>query len=411
MQRKTSNRLMVIAAALAAAGIGSAARADLTSFTPGDLVVLDGTSQAEDTGTVPAVLLEYTPSGTLVGQLTVPSTTSGTTNALTLDNASAASHEGVLTLSENGQWLTFAGYDAPAGSTAATNDGTGTIAEINLFAPTLSVNTTTTIANETGASGTNVRAATTIDGNEFWVAQSHASASPNPGGLTYISGTGASATPTSLGDTLDPRDLAILGGSNPSTGVLVAGSGSSSFDGFGGSGHGVYGLTGSGGGVPTTTPISGTQINSDATDGSGLIFTNEPGDANSYHGYNTLFVAGNTSAVNGFIEKYEYNGTQFLAVGSIVDTTGTVDPVGLTTQLDPTTGNVDIFYTEPNGIYELNTPNVATSGFISSTSTLVVSAPSDSAFYGIANVPEPTTVGLVAVSAVGLLARRRSRKA
>jgi len=114
MQRKFSKRLGILAAAVAAAGISSAVRADITSFTPGDLVVLDGTSHAEDSGTVPALLLEYTPSGSLVGQLTVPSSTSGLNNPLTLNNAGgiSISHEGVLTLSENGQWLAFDGYDA-----------------------------------------------------------------------------------------------------------------------------------------------------------------------------------------------------------------------------------------------------------------------------------------------------------
>jgi hypothetical protein len=392
MQRKFSKRLGILAAAVAAAGISSAVRADITSFTPGDLVVLDGTSQAEDSGTVPALLLEYTPSGSLVGQLTVPSSTSGLNNPLTLNNAGgiSISHEGVLTLSENGQSLT-----------------TGTVAEVGQNAV---LDTSTTIA--TG--GQNVRAATTIDGNEYYVAMSHGTSTSGPGGLSYISGIGASATVTNLGGTLDPRALAVLGGANPSTGVLVAGSGSSSFAGFGGTGHGVYGLTASGGGLPTATPIAGSQINGDASDGNDDIFTNEPGNTNSYHGYNTLFIAANTSGVAGFIEKYEFNGTAFEPVGSIVDTFSTVLPIGLTTQLDSSTGNVDVFYTEPTGIYELNTPNSATAGFISSTSSLVAGAPSDSAFYGISNapaVPEPATLSIVAIGTVGLLARRRRSRA
>jgi hypothetical protein len=409
MQRKFSKRLGILAAAVAAAGISSAVRADITSFTPGDLVVLDGTSQAEDSGTVPALLLEYTPSGSLVGQLTVPSSTSGLNNPLTLNNAGgiSISHEGVLTLSENGQWLAFDGYDAGPGSTAGTSLTTGTVAEVGQNAV---LDTSTTIA--TG--GQNVRAATTIDGNEYYVAMSHGTSTSGPGGLSYISGIGASATVTNLGGTLDPRALAVLGGANPSTGVLVAGSGSSSFAGFGGTGHGVYGLTASGGGLPTATPIAGSQINGDASDGNDDIFTNEPGNTNSYHGYNTLFIAANTSGVAGFIEKYEFNGTAFEPVGSIVDTFSTVLPIGLTTQLDSSTGNVDVFYTEPTGIYELNTPNSATAGFISSTSSLVAGAPSDSAFYGISNapaVPEPATLSIVAIGTVGLLARRRRSRA
>jgi hypothetical protein len=403
---------MILAVAVGAGA--KVAMADLPGgvFTPGDIVVVQGgdavNTQTNDTGTVPGYLDEYTPTGTLVGQVALPTATSGSNNPLSIINANGFEHEGLLTLSESGSLLSFAGYDGAPGTTAFSSYN-GTVGTIGNSTSTL--NTSTTLA--TG--GQSVRAATTIDGNEFYVALSHGSATGGPGGLNYISGSGASATDTNLGGTLDPRSVVILGGASPSTGVLVSGSGSSSFSGFGGTGHSTYGLTGSGGGLPTATPISGSQIAADASDGSDVIFDNEPGNTHSYHGYNTMYLSGNTSATTGFVEKYTYNGTNFTIDGSTVLTTTTddQDPVGITVQKDASTGNIDVFYTLLGGIYELNTPDNSTSGFSSTTSSLIVASPTGSDFYGIANapvaVPEPASISLIAIGAGGLLARRRRK--
>jgi hypothetical protein len=393
--------------AIAAGSVVIAPKAQaLTNFTPGDLVVLQGgdsvNTQTVDTGTVPAYLDEYSITGTLEGQVPISDTGA---NALTLDNIGSFNHEGVLTLSENHQLLTFEGYNGAAGTTTASNYATGTIGTIGNSTSTL--NTTTTFADDNQT----VRAATTIDGNEFWVALAHG-LTTSAGGLNYISGTGPTASQTVLGGLLDARSTVILGGSNLSTAVLVSGSGSSSFEGFGGTGHGVFGLTGSSG-PPTTSSISGSQINNDASDGSDMVFTNEPGDSNSYHGYNTMYLSGNTSAVAGFVEKYSYNGTVFAADGPVVDTVGSVDPIGITTMIDPSTGNVDVFYTEPTGIYELTAPDNSTETFNAAAATLVVANPTGAAFYGIANapvaVPEPASISLLALGGSALLMRKRRR--
>src|SRR5579872_7226359 len=142
-------------AALAALGaystpdIDSMARADtlISSFTPGDLVVLRGGDAANPTtagtATVGAYLDEYTPGGVYVGTIDVPQSASGSNNPLTITNG-AGSHEGILTLSANGNWLTFGGYEtAPTTDLSGANISNDTIAEISQNASTLNTSTVT----------------------------------------------------------------------------------------------------------------------------------------------------------------------------------------------------------------------------------------------------------------------------
>jgi hypothetical protein len=93
------------------------------AFTPGDVVVYrTGTGSAALSSASTAVFLdEYTPSGTLVQSIALPTTTSGSNNPLTASGS--ATSEGELTLSSNGQNLLLTGYDATTGvaSIASTN--------------------------------------------------------------------------------------------------------------------------------------------------------------------------------------------------------------------------------------------------------------------------------------------------
>src|SRR5580692_8935872 len=93
-------------------------RALLTAFTAGDLAVVQvgatGTTTAlGDTGT--AVFIdEYSPSGTLVQQIALPTTaTPGGNQALVLGDST---NEGELNLSTDGQDLLLTGYDTTVGS-------------------------------------------------------------------------------------------------------------------------------------------------------------------------------------------------------------------------------------------------------------------------------------------------------
>jgi hypothetical protein len=168
---------MLITAAVVAA-VSSVVHADtaITAFTPGDLVVLRGgdsanpntTTSPDANGLVPTYLDEYTTSGAYVGTLAVP--------GVLTTGQNASSHEGNLNLSEDGHWLTLAGYDATqfsAGSTPQPGNGSENvvISEVSNAASTL--NSSTVILGTPGGStttdlsntGINAHGVVSVDGN------------------------------------------------------------------------------------------------------------------------------------------------------------------------------------------------------------------------------------------------------
>jgi fibronectin-binding autotransporter adhesin len=348
----------------------STARADtlISSFTPGDLVVLrggDATNQAGGaTETIGAYLDEYTPDGVYQGTIDMPQSAVGSNNPLTITNG-PGNHEGILTLSANGNWLTFGGYD-----TAPTTDPSGagisniTLGEISQNASTLNTSTLESPAT--------VRASVTVDGNEFWVS--------NSPGLQYINGTGSNATDTTLSQLYNTRALQTVNS------TLITGSGSSSLG-----THGVWQL-GSSGSLPTGGTPSKTLLTSGIQqDGTDFVFADEPGDSLSsslYEGmYNVLYSVGGASG-SSTINKYEYNGSAFVLLNSETPVAGGGDIlIGVTDIVSG--GNVNLFYTDNSGIYRIVDANNADSALPNDGSLLNGdSAPSNEFFYGIAQAPK-----------------------
>jgi hypothetical protein len=383
----------VALAAMVVLGGYSAAWADtpITSFTPGDIVLLRGGDPTNPstgtTVTLGAYLDEYTPAGVYQGTIGVPQATSGSNNPLTITSG-PGSHEGILTLSDNGQWLTFGGYDtAPTSSSSGAGVSQVTVGEIGSTAASL--NTSTLMSANT------IRAGTTVDGNEFWIS--------NSPGVQYVSGTGGSSTDTTLNSTYNTRALATVNS------TLVAGSGSASLG-----THGIWQL-GTSGTLPTTSIPSITLL-SGATpqDGTDFIFADQPNDAlssNLYQGkYNVLYSVGGASG-SATINKYEYNGSTFTLLNSKTPVAGGGDTlIGVTDIINGS--NSDLYYTDNGGLYELVDSNNASSPLPNS-GALLTAAPTGQDFYGVAvapvAVPEPGSIGLLAAAAgiSGLLSRRR----
>ena len=168
MSGRGTRRALVLLVTVASV-LSCAAQASATSFTPGDVMVErddNGGVEALTSSATPVYLDEFEPTGGFVTALALPTSASGSNEPL-LDSGSATS-DGELTLSENGQCVVMAGYDAPLGTEHITesNDKTDprTIAVINGSGE---INTTTALTNF--ANEGNTRGATSSECKKLWV--------------------------------------------------------------------------------------------------------------------------------------------------------------------------------------------------------------------------------------------------
>ncbi len=141
-----------------------------TAFTPGNIVIYrvgDGAGSLVNTGS--AVFLdEFTPAGTLVQSVALPTTISGANKRLIASGT--ATSEGALTRATDGSCLLLTGYDADLGGGTSLSGTTS--ASVNRVVGVVyadgTVNTTTALTDFT--SGNNPRSATSTNGTDIWVA-------------------------------------------------------------------------------------------------------------------------------------------------------------------------------------------------------------------------------------------------
>ena len=391
----------------------------ISSFTPGDLVVIrTGDSTIADTptftGEAAVYLDEYTPAGTYVGTVNV-----ALNGPQRLDTARRRGFRARRPAESVDQWpmdllrriqcrrtLRPARPPTPMHLLASWRVRSSTTAA--------SLNTSTVVSSYgAGSANPYIRGATTIDGNEFWTFGKYpSSGATSNGGLAYVAGTGPSATTTTVEGFADWRNVVIANNQ------LYGGTGSSSVG-----NHGPYQIST---GLPTTnlgnSLSNNTQLGSypGGQSASALALLNLPADPNSQNGLNVLYTIGDQNTPG--ITKYYFNGSTWVNQTNIGlnSTNNIVNPTGLIAVQDPSNPNwVDITVSGTNGIYTYvdksgyNGAIPSASGYASPAFTNIVANATFDQFRGVATVPtpEPSTFVLAGLGILGVLVARFRCKA
>jgi MYXO-CTERM domain-containing protein len=319
-----------------------------------------------------------------------PSAVAGSNRALTIQQTAAA--EGGLSLSANGQYFTFGGYNSATNGTTSTGTTERVIGRLDLAG---NVDTTTAIATGAPFGGTSnaIRNVTTVDGSEYWIVSSAQGIRH-----TIHGGTTTTQIATANGRRVEVFDE--VGGSNQlyfsaqTTTVPL---------------HGV-GTVGTG--TPNTGPQTITKL--PGMPGSNPAPTPTPSPYDYWFAdATTLYVADDQTVANGGgIQKWIYDSVD--AQWEIQFTLNTTNYRGLTgvvigsdVVLFATTAFSTTAGAGANQLVAFNDTLTNTTK-TSVVQTLLETSSATSNFRGLDAMPIPEPGGL-AVLAVGLLALRRRR--
>jgi hypothetical protein len=343
---------------------------------PGDLVIYrvgDGTAPITNTSATAVFLDEYSPSGALVQSIAVPFT--GTSALTAVGNATT---EGVISRSQDGSTLIFTGYRKNAGGTSPAGD---TYAVTPRVIGTLTVagapDTTTSLTNDNGSTTANtIRSATSVNGSAgspLWVSTSSR--------ISYdSSGLGSSAGTTQI-DGRNSRQV------NLADNTLYASNGSTS----------ITSKVQSYGNLPTGATSPTAVISRTLNDAVNGFYVADISSTQA--GSDTIYAL---STVENLLLKYSFNGTNWIAGGSI-SAGGAQNITGLVSG-----SNVTLYATSGTSLLTL-TDSSGFGGTLAGTLASLATAANNTAFRGIglfepAAVPEAGAfllVGLVGLALSG----------
>lgn len=383
---------------MAVIAVVSALQVHAAPITPGNIVVFragSGTNALNSTTGNDVILDERTPSGSLVQSIAITATGAGTK----LITAGAATAEGALSISPDGRWVSFGGYNTTVGGTVNLPGSATTGTSPTLISRSIGILDTTSGNFTLASTGTwynagAIRTVASSDGDKFWTAGS------NTGILygTVSGGTGSIVNSSAAGTNLrvlgqfgSDLYLSTASGTLPTVGLL-----------------GGNPLSGT---VPTANlaiPNIPRQGGSPVTSRYGFVFL----DTNpSVPGIDTMYTV-DDSISSGGLWKYSLDLTgTWNAAGSITALTGALR--GLAGGVSGT--NVQLFMTgSANTLWSFIDTGAASSvlsGTLGTAFTSIATAAANTAFRGVVlvPVPEPGMTALLGGGAVGLgvLWRRR----
>lgn len=346
------------------------------NFTPGNIVVLRAGTGVAPLGTNLAVRIfldEYTPAGTLVTSTPMPATTVGA-NKKFMQNGSD-NVEGLLSMSELGNYLILGGYDQAEGTTWSTAAAPGVCAKVdNARLISTSDTFTRATANDPYGLGSSFRGITSSDGQQFWLSGLGLSTS---GGIFYsVAGSG---TATQIANTpiFSTRAIRVYDEK-----LYV-----SAFNGA------IRFATVGTGAPPTAGPQTLVSVVVPPIQSMEFVLL----DASpTVPGYDLLYLASMGGTAGIF--KYSFNGTVWTARGNLTTNfTG-----GLNARFNCNGDDVDLFITAFSGgttrsnlaqLYKFtdvaayNADITGNGTALSAAGTLIATAPTNTAFGGVAFTP------------------------
>jgi uncharacterized repeat protein (TIGR01451 family) len=264
-------------------------------FTPGNLVVYrvgTGSGSLVNTGN-PVFLDEFTPSGTLVQSIALPTVVNGEQKRLVASGTAAS--EGQMTLSTDGRFLILPGYDAtPPHASSLTGTASSAVNRVIGRVDAAGVIDTRTALTD-AFDANNFRGACSDTGLRFWVA---GNGSSTTGGVRFVQAPGAT-TSTQLSTTNNNlRQPAIFAGQ------LHVSSGNGSTVRLGTVGAGLPATGGQ-----TLASLPGYPVN--LSPNAFVLLDLQT----SVAGLDTLYIADDNTTLGGLL-KYSFDGTTWTARGS-----------------------------------------------------------------------------------------------
>jgi hypothetical protein len=341
-----------------------------TAFTSGNIVLLrvgDGSTTLSSSA-FPVSLLEYHTASpvSLIQTVSVPVTTSGSNNRLT--QSGTATSEGSMSLSSDGRYLFFGGYDAAQGTATVASSGSWNriVARVDI---TGNINTSTSL---TGAySNNSFRSVFSSNGSDLWLG---GNGSASTGGVRYYTFGSTGGTGTQLTTNANIRNIGIFNGQ------LYASSGAS----------GITQVNTVGSGLTTTgsytlsssTILPGTSSATPSNPGAFVLLDMDP----AVPGADLCYIADGS---NG-IFKFAFNGTSWIAKGSQSGTKAW----GLTACKNPSTGNIRLYTitssSSNNSLVYYDDQSAYDESISLSSLTTIASAGSNYVFRGVAFAPSLT---------------------
>lgn len=320
----------------------------------------DGAAALTAAATVGALDLYDLTTGTVVNTIHLPVAVSGTQKALTF--AGNSTSEGALTLSADGHYVTFAGYNADTTVTAVSSTAPATVNRVIGRVDAAAMLDTSTAISATTATG-NPRSAVTTDGSVYYFSSS--SGGVHVVDSTHATGAQVLSAPTNM------RWLGIAGGN------LYGDSNS-------GTSIGWFQI---GTGLPTTPAITTAPTvlaAAPAPYGFALLDL----DA-TVAGYDTLYIA-NDSATAG-IQKWKFNGTAWAVASTFLPpapTGSTATAVGVRGLTAIVNAGVVTLVGTTNETTGIRLFSVVDDGSATPTFNFIATAATNTAFRGVCVAPQ-----------------------